>query len=57
MHNQLIMHDLLPLPDVETFCTIIIYNIKSIKQTKLQKMAENLFFGYLDHSKMHFCDF
>ena len=31
-------------------------NIKSIQQTKLQKMAKNLFFGLLDHSKMHFCD-
>ena len=31
-------------------------NIKSIQQTKLQKMATNLFFGSLDHSKMHFGD-
>ena len=41
----------------KTFNTITICNIKSIQETKLQKMAENLYFGYLDHSKMHFCDF
>ena len=34
--------------------TITLCNIKSIQQTKLQKMAKNLFFGSLDHSKMHF---
>ena len=36
--------------------SIIICNIMSIQQTQLQKMAKNLFFGSLDHSKMHFCD-
>ena len=40
----------------KTFSTITICNIKSIQQTKLQKMAKNLFFGSLDHSKMHFSD-
>ena len=42
---------------LKTFSTITICNIKSIQQTKLQKMAKNLFFGSLDHSKMHFSDF
>ena len=32
-------------------------NLKSIRPTKLEKMAKNLFFGSLDHSKLHFCDF
>ena len=41
----------------KTFSTITICNIKSIQQTKLKKMAKNLFFGSLDHSKMHFPDF
>ena len=36
--------------------TITICNIMPIKQSKLQKMAKNVFFGSLDHSKMHFCD-
>ena len=40
----------------KTFSTITICNIKSIQQTKLKKMAKNIFFGLLDHSKMHFCD-
>ena len=40
----------------KTFSTITICNIKSIQETKLQKMAKNLYFGSLDHSKMHFCD-
>ena len=41
----------------KTFSTITLCNIKSIQQIKLQKMAKNLFFGSLDHSKMHFRDF
>ena len=41
----------------QTVSTITICNIKSIQPTKLQKMAKNLYFGSLDHSKMHFCDF
>ena len=41
----------------KTFSTITICNIKSTQQTKLQKMTKNLFFGSLDHSKMHFFDF
>ena len=40
----------------KTFSTITICNIKSIQQTKLKKMAKNLFFGLFDHSKKHFCD-
>ena len=40
----------------KAFSTITICNIELIQQTKLQKMAKNLFFGSLDHSKMHFCD-
>ena len=40
----------------KTFSTITLCNIKSIQQTKVQKMAKNLFFGSLDHSKMNFCD-
>ena len=40
----------------KTFSSITICNIKSIQPTKLKKMAENLFFGLLDHPKMHFCD-
>ena len=40
----------------KTFSTITICNIKSIQQTKLQKMAKNLFFGSLDHSKKYFSD-
>ena len=40
----------------KTFSTIKICNIKSIQQTKLLKMAKNLIFGSLDHSKMHFSD-
>ena len=38
----------------KTFTTIIICNIKSIQQTKHQNMAKNLYYGSLDHSKMHF---
>ena len=34
-----------------------ICHIKSIQQTKLQKMAKTLCFSSLDHSRMHFCDF
>ena len=41
----------------ETFSTITTCNINSIKQTKLQKMTKNLFFGSLDHSKMQYCAF
>ena len=41
---------------LKTFSTITICNIKSIQQTKLRIMAKNLFFGTLDHSKMHFRD-
>ena len=41
----------------KTFSTITICNIKSIQQTKLQKMAKNFFFDTSDHSKMQFCDF
>ena len=41
----------------KTFNYITICNIKSIQETKLQKMAKNLYFGSLDHSKMHFLDF
>ena len=37
----------------KTYSTITICNIKSTQQTKLMKMAKNLFFGALDHSKMH----
>ena len=40
----------------ETLSRITVCNIKSIKQTILQKMALNLYFGSLDHSKIHFCD-
>ena len=40
----------------KTFSFITICNIKSIQQTKLLKMAKNLIFSSLDHSKMHFCD-
>ena len=39
------------------FSSIEICNIKSIRCTKFKKMAKNLIFGYLDHSKRHFCDF
>ena len=39
------------------FSSIKICNIKSVRCTKLKKMAENLIFDYLDHSKRHFCDF
>ena len=39
----------------KTFSSITICNIKSIQQTKLKKMAKNLFFGLFDHSKKHFC--
>ena len=41
----------------KTYSAITICNIKSIQQTKLKKTAKNLFFGSLDHSKMHFSDF
>ena len=41
----------------KTFSTITLCNIKSIQQNKVQKMAKNLYFGSLDHSKMHFSDF
>ena len=41
----------------KTFSSITICNIKSIQQTKIQKMAKNLYFGSLDHSKMHFSGF
>ena len=37
-----------------SFSTIIICNLKSIRCTYLKKMAKNLIFGYLDHSKWHF---
>ena len=39
-----------------SFSTIKICNIRSIQQTRLQKITKNLFFGSLDHSKMRFCD-
>ena len=39
------------------FSRIKICNIKSIQQPNLQKMAKNLLFGTLDHSKIHFPDF
>ena len=39
------------------FSPFTISSIKSIQQTKQQKIAKNLFFGSLDHSKMHFRDF
>ena len=41
----------------KTFSSIKICNIKSIQQPNLQKMAKNLLFGTLDHSKIHFPDF
>ena len=41
----------------KTLSTITTCHIKSIKQTKLKKTAKNLFFGSLDHSKMHLRDF
>ena len=41
----------------KTLSSITICNIKSIEQTKLLKIAKNLFFGTLDHSKLHFCNF
>ena len=41
----------------KTFSSITICNIKSIPQTKLQKMTKNFIFGSLDHSNMHSCDF
>ena len=37
--------------------SIKICNIKSMQCTKLKKMAKNLVFGYLDHSKRHFFEF
>ena len=40
----------------KTFSSFTICNIKSIYQTKLQKIAKNLIFGLLDHSKKHFYD-
>ena len=39
------------------FSSIIICNIKSIRCTEVKKMAKNIVFGYLDHSKRHFSDF
>ena len=64
-HSKLHFYDFWTiLPDLvniakcwKSFRTITICNIKSIQQTKLQKMAKNLRFGSLDHSKMHFRDF
>ena len=41
----------------KTFSTTTVCNIKSIQQTKPQKMAKNLYFGSLDHPKMHLRDF
>ena len=53
----MIFHDMARLlNDGKHFNTITICHIKSIQQTNLQKMVKNLFFGSLDHSKMHFCD-
>ena len=40
-----------------TFISIRLCNIKLTRQTKLKKMAKNLIFGYLDHSKMIFHGF
>ena len=40
-----------------SFSIIKICNTRLIRSTKLKKMAKNLFFGSLDHSKMPFCDF
>ena len=40
----------------KTLSTVTVCIIKSIQQTKVQKMTKNLFFGSLDHSKMHLCD-
>ena len=37
-----------------TFSSIKICNMKSIGRTKVKKMAKNLIFGYLDHSKIRF---
>ena len=39
------------------FSYIIICIIKSIRCTEVKKMAKNIVFGYLDHSKRYFCDF
>ena len=39
------------------FSLIKICNIKLTRWTKLEKMAKNLLFGTLDHSKIHFPDF
>ena len=39
------------------FSTFKICNIKSVWCTKLKKIAKNLVFDYLDHSKRHFSDF
>ena len=38
----------------KSFSSIKICNFKSIRCPKLKKRAENLVFGYLDHSKRHF---
>ena len=40
-----------------TSSAITICNIISIQQTWVKKMTKNLYFGSLDHSKIHFCEF
>ena len=40
-----------------TFSSIKICNIKSIGRTKVKKIAQNLIFGSLDHSKIRFWGF
>ena len=50
----MILHERYYSPVVST---IKICSMKHIRPTKLKKMAKNLYFGSLDHSKMHFFDF
>ena len=51
MHNQLTMHDPKPFKCWKTFCTTIIWNIKSIPSTIFDKMTNNLDFYFFSKKK------
>ena len=54
MHNQLHMHDQLPLPNIEEHWY---YHNMQYQVDPPSLSQENLVFGTLNHSKMQFRDF
>ena len=53
-HLWMILHDLVMLPNVRKHLALSQYAIKSIQQTKLQKMVKNLFFWLFGSFKTAF---